>query len=112
MSLRLKEQKCHCIKCYTVFLIAPQCSYKGRYFTHLLICESLPDAGRHAGIRGITFLLWGLAEVREAAANHRLTLVKHQVQPVVGQLDEDEEDSDGSTVDAQSHGGRGQSLGR
>lgn len=72
----------------------------------------LPDAGRQAGVRGVAFLLLGLAEVREAAADHRLALVEHQVQPVVGQLDEDEEDGDGGAVDAQSHGGGGQSLGR
>lgn len=34
------------------------------------------------------------------------------MQPIVGQLDEDEEDSDGGAVDAQSHGGRGQGLSR
>lgn len=71
-----------------------------------------PDAGWQAGVWGITFLLRSLAEVREAAADHRLTLVEHQVQPIVGQLDEDEEDGDGGAVDAQSHGGRGQGLWR
>lgn len=70
----------------------------------------VPDAGGQAGIRRGTFLLRGLAEVRGAAADHRLALVEHQVQPIVGQLDEDEEDCDGSAVDAQSHGGRGQGL--
>lgn len=34
------------------------------------------------------------------------------MQPIVGQLDEDEEDGDGGAVDAQSHGGRGQGLWR
>lgn len=34
------------------------------------------------------------------------------MQPVVGQLDEDEEDSDGAAVDAQSHGGGRKSLWR
>lgn len=69
-----------------------------------------PDAGGQAGVRGVAFLLRSLAEVRQAAADHRLALVEHQVQPVVGHLDEDEEDSDGGAVDAQSHGGRGQGL--
>lgn len=75
-------------------------------------CRGLPDASGQAGIRGVTFLLRSLAEVREAASDHRLSLVEHQVQPVVGQLDEDEERSDGGAVDAQSHGGRGQGLWR
>lgn len=77
-----------------------------------MICENLPDACRQAGVRGVTLLLWSLAEVRQAAADHRLPLVKHRVQTVVGQLDEDEEDGDGSTVDAQGHGGGRQSLWR
>lgn len=34
------------------------------------------------------------------------------MQPIVGQLDEDEEDGDGGAVDAQSHGGRGKGLWR
>ena len=44
--------------------------------------------------------------------DHPLALVEHQVQPIVGHLDEDEEDGDGAAVDAQSHGGRGQGLWR
>lgn len=72
----------------------------------------LPDAGGQAGVRRVTFLLCSLAEIRDAAADHRLALVKHQVQPIVGQLDEDEEDGNGGAVDAQSHGGRGQGLWR
>lgn len=71
-----------------------------------------PDAGRQAGVRGIAFFLRSLAEVREAAADHGLALIEHHVQPVVGHLDEDEEDSDGGAVDAQSHGGGGQGLWR
>lgn len=74
------------------------------------MCEGLPDAGGQAGLRGITLPILGLAKVREAAVDHCLALIEHQVQPVVGQLDEDEEDSDGGAVDAQSHGGRGQGL--
>ena len=69
-----------------------------------------PDAGGQAGVRGVALLLLGLAEVGEAAAHHRLALVEHQVQPVVGQLDEDEEDGDGGAVDAQCHGGGRQGL--
>lgn len=34
------------------------------------------------------------------------------MKPIVGHLDEDEEDRDGGAVDAQSHGGRGQGLWR
>lgn len=32
------------------------------------------------------------------------------MKPIIGQLDEDEEDGGEGAVDAQSHGGRGQSL--
>lgn len=71
-----------------------------------------PDTGGQAGVRGITLLVCSLAEVREAAAYHRLPLIEHQVQPIVGHLDEDEEDSDGGAVDAQSHGCRWQGLWR
>ena len=63
-----------------------------------------------AGVRSVALLLRGLAEVRETASHQRLPLVKHHVQPVVGQLDEDEEDGDGGAVDAQGHGGWGQGL--
>lgn len=76
------------------------------------ICGVSPDAGGHTGLRGIALLLRSLAEVREAAADHCLAFVEHQVKPIVGQLDEDEEGSDGGAVDAQSHGGRGQGLWR
>lgn len=71
-----------------------------------------PDVGRQAGVRGITFLLRSLAEVREAAADHCLAFIEHQVKPIVCQFDEDEEDSNGGAVDAQCHGGRGQCLWR
>ncbi|TNN79507.1 hypothetical protein EYF80_010324 [Liparis tanakae] len=79
---------------------------------HTLVCVGLPDAGGQAGVRRIAFLLWSLGEIGDAAPDHRLALVKHQVQPIVGQLDEDEEDGDGGAVDAQRHGGRGQGLWR
>lgn len=69
-----------------------------------------PDAGRHAGVRGVTFLIWTFAEVGEAVADHCLAFVKHEMKPIIGQLDEDEEDGGEGAVDAQSHGGRGQSL--
>lgn len=78
----------------------------------MCVCEGSPDVGGQAGVRGVTFPVLGLAEVREAAADHRLALIEHQVQPVVGHLDEDEEDGDGGAVDAQGHGGRGQGLRR
>lgn len=80
------------------------------FYDFRLTSPPIPDARRLAGVRGVALLLLGLAEVREAAADHRLALVEHQVQPVVGQLDEDEEDGDGGAVDAQGHGGRRQGL--
>lgn len=81
-------------------------------FGHNCACGVSPDAGGHAGVRGVALLLWSLAEVRETAADYRLAFVEHQVKPIVGRLDEDEEDGDGGAVDAQSHGGRRQSLWR
>lgn len=71
-----------------------------------------PDAGRQAGVGGVALLVRAFAEVREAVADHRLALVKHQVKPIIGQLHEDEEDGGEGAVDAQSHGGRGQCLWR
>lgn len=82
------------------------------YLSHSLCFWFLPDAGGQARIWGITFLLLSFAEVRKAAADHCLALVEHQVQPIVGELDKDEENSDGGAVDAQSHCSGRQSLWR
>lgn len=38
-----------------------------------------PDAGRQAGVGGVALLVGAFAEVREAVADNRLALVKHQV---------------------------------
>lgn len=70
----------------------------------------LPQSGWQTGVRGIALLLWSSADIREAALGHGFTAVKHQVEAVVGCLDEDEEDGDRGAVDTEGHGGGGQGL--